>query len=293
MAIPIAILASAVVAVSAFLIIYHTTDTSVYANPLDNPLLKGLPIVPWLDDPKNVVWGGDGLQNVLFYGYLSGEGSEFYPKEGFWQMLGNVLSNPGSYIAIFSMTFVNLFDTTSTFLAVGRDAGALDENGKMRDYTRAVFADATGSLICAPLGTSTVTSYAESGVGVSLGAKTGLASVATAFMFLLAAFIFPVFSILTSFSVTAPALIAVGGMIFINNFKEIDFKDKIASFTAFITVIMMLLTYSISYGLGLGLIFYCVMMLFARRGKEIPVIIYVTTALFVVAFAANAVMDLM
>lgn len=278
MAIPIAILFTAIVGVSIYLIIYYSSGQDA-----SNTLLKGLPVVPWLDESVRDMWGGRGLENVIFFGFVGND----KPEHGFWEMLGSVLSNPGSYIAIFSMTFVNLFDTTSTFLAVGKDAGALDENGKMRDYTRAVFADATGSLICAPLGTSTVTSYAESGVGVSLGARTGLASVMTAIMFLLAAFIFPVFSIFTSFSVTAPALIAVGGMIFVNNFKEVNFSDKIASFTAFITVIMILLTYSISYGLGLGLIFYCVMMLFARRGKEIPLIIYITTALFFVAFAAN------
>ena len=284
MAIPIAILFAAIIGVAVYLIVY-------YANGKDatNGLLQGLPIVPWLDDSVRDLWGGKGFENVIFYGFLGND----KPESSLWQMLGNVLSNPGSYIAILSMTFVNLFDTTSTFLAVGKDAGALDENGNMRDYKRAVFADATGSLICAPLGTSTVTSYAESGVGVSLGARTGLASVVTSIMFLLSAFIFPVFSILTSFSVTAPALIAVGAMIFVSNFKEINFTDRIASFTAFITVVMMLLTYSISYGLGLGLIFYCAMMLFARRGKKIPVIIYVTTGLFVVAFVANAVMEIL
>lgn len=284
MAIPIAILFTAIIGVAVYLIIYYSNGQDA-----TNGLLQGLPVVPWLDDSVKNLWGGKGLENVIFYGFVGND----KPDSNFWQMLGKVLSNPGSYIAIFSMTFVNLFDTTSTFLAVGKDAGALDENGKMRNYSRAVFADATGSLICAPLGTSTVTSYAESGVGVSLGARTGLASVVTAIMFLLAAFIFPVFSILTSFSVTAPALIAVGAMIFVSNFKEINFQDRIASFTAFITVVMMLLTYSISYGLGLGLIFYCVMMLFARRGKEIPVIIYVTTGLFMVAFVANAVMDIL
>ncbi|MPN50682.1 Guanine/hypoxanthine permease PbuG [bioreactor metagenome] len=157
----------------------------------------------------------------------------------------------------------------------------------MQNYNKAVLADATGALICAPLGTSTVTSFAESGVGVSLGAKTGLAAVTAAGMFLLSAFIYPVFSIFTYGCVTAPALVAVGAMIFIGNFKDINFNDKIAAFTGFLTVIMILLTYSISYGLGIGLIAYCVMLLFARRGKEVSPVTYVITGLFFIAFAAN------
>lgn len=276
MAIPIAILFTAIVGVGSYLII----DEFVVGAGRKF-LLDGLPVAPWMDD--SLQWGGKGLENVVFFGYIGND----KPTVGFGKMLLKVLSEPGSYIAIFSMIFVNLFDTTSTLLAVGKDAGIIDKDGKMQNYQKAVLADTSGAVICAPLGTSTVTSFVESSVGVSVGARTGLASVTTAFMFLLAAFIYPVFSIFTYGSVTAPALIIVGAMIFVNNFKDINFNDKIVGFTGFVTVIMVLLTYSISYGLGIGLIVYCVMMLFAHRGKEISPVTYVTTVLFVVAFAAN------
>ena len=277
MAIPLGILFTAIIGVVTYLIIY-------YGFGAGHTGLDGLPIPPWLDDSLEKMWGGQGLEKVVFFGYAN---SETKPAESFGEMLAKIFSTPGTYIAIFSMIFVNLFDTTSTLLAIGKDAGIIDEQGKMKNSNRAVLADATGALICAPLGTSTVTSFAESGVGVSLGAKTGLAAVTAAFMFLLAAFIYPVFSIFTVGSVTAPALIAVGTMIFVGNFKEINFNDKIAAFTGFITVIMILLTYSISYGLGIGLITYCTMMLFARRGREISPVTYVISALFILAFAAN------
>ena len=94
------------------------------------------------------------------------------------------LANPASYIAIFSLMFVNLFDTTATLLAVGTNAGIIDENGKMSNYRRAVLADATGALLCAPMGTSTLTSFAESNVGIEMGARTGLAALTAAGMFL-------------------------------------------------------------------------------------------------------------
>lgn len=274
MAIPIAILFTAIVGVSSYLIIHEFVGA-------ESEFLEVLPAAPWMDD--SLQWGGKGLENVIFFGYIGND----KPTVGFGKMLLKVLSDPRSYIAIFSMIFVNLFDTTSTLLAVGKDAGIIDKDGKMQNYQKAVLADASCAVICAPLGTSTVTSFVESSVGVSVGARTGLASVTTAFMFLLAAFIYPVFSIFTYGSVTAPALIIVGAMIFVNNFKDINFNDKIVGFTGFVTVIMVLLTYSISYGLGIGLIVYCVMMLFAHRGKEISPVTYVTTVLFVVAFAAN------
>lgn len=275
MAIPIAILFTAVVGTVTYIIMANLGAGA--------DLMAGLPKAPWMDDTIKNMWGGQGLQNVIFFGYVGNDA----PTKSFGQMLIDVLSNPGSYVAIFSMIFVNLFDTTSTLLAVGKDTGIIDKDGKMQNYNRAVLADATGALICAPLGTSTVTSFAESGVGVSLGAKTGLAAVTAAGMFLLSAFIYPVFSIFTYGCVTAPALVAVGAMIFIGNFKDINFNDKIAAFTGFLTVIMILLTYSISYGLGIGLIAYCVMMLFARRGKEVSPVTYVITGLFFIAFAAN------
>lgn len=295
LAIPIAILIAAVAGVIVSSIMINNGTLALNAdgqyayvfgegNSLDG-VVSTLPIAPWISGEK---WGFqvDEVSKVFLYGLLNDE-----TKFDFGAALAKVFTTPATYVAIFSMMFVNLFDTTATLLAIGKKTGIIDENGKMQNYRRAVLADATGALICAPLGTSTVTSFAESNVGVSMGAKTGLAAVMAALMFLLSAFIYPVFSIFTAGSVTAPALVCVGAMIFVGNFKDIDLKDPISGFTAIITILFSLLCYSIANGIGIGLICYIVMMLFAGRAKEVKLPIYVIGGLFVVAFAANTIMQ--
>ena len=184
-----------------------------------------------------------------------------------------------------------MFDTTATLLTVGHSTGIIDENGKIQNYRKAVLADATGAAICGPLGTSTVTSFAESNVGIEMGAKTGMSATVAALMFLASAFIYPIFSIFTAGCVTAPALICVGALIFVNNLKQLDFKeDPIIGFVAFVTIIFSILTYSISSGIGLGLISYCIIMLIAGKAKEVKLPIYIISGLFVVSFILTAVM---
>lgn len=257
----------------------------------DVPVQSVLPIAPWRDasilamfNPVNTF---TQVREVFAYGLFSAAG-DYGPSN-----LGNdflsILKNPATYVAIFSLMFVNLFDTTATLIAVGEKTGIIDENGKMQNYRRAVLADATGALICAPLGTSTVTSFAESNVGVSLGAKTGLSAVVAALMFLLSIFIYPIFSIFTAGSVTVPALVCVGLIIMINGFRGLNFKDPVIAFTAIIMVVFAVLCYSISDGIGIGLISYVVMMLFAKRYKEVGVPIYIIAGLFIVSFVASTV----
>ena len=262
--------------------IVQDNGTWVYTSELLSKFNCKLPIAPWLD--SSVKWGINGVDQVFAYGLFT----DTYDGKQFGADLVKVLTNPTSYVAIFSLMFVNLFDTTATLLAVGRNSGIIDENGKMQNYQKAVLADAVGAAICAPLGTSTVTSFAESNVGV----RTGLAAVVAGFMFLLSAFIYPVFSIFTAGSVTAPALICVGAMIFIGSFKDIDFSDRIVSFTGFITIIFSILAYSISSGIGIGIICYVVMMLIAKRGKEIGTPIYVIAGLFIFSFVLTAIMPI-
>ncbi len=295
LAIPICILFAAVVGVTVSSIMINNGglvyDEAIkswtYTSETLSTMSVKLPIAPWLD--HNVTWGMNGVKDVLFFGLLNSS----YSGDNFMSDIGFVLTTPTSYIAIFSLIFVNLFDTTATLLAVGRNTGIIDENGKMQNYQKAVLADSIGAGICGPLGTSTVTSFAESNVGVEMGAKTGLAAVVAGMMFLLSAFIYPVFSIFTAGSVTAPALVCVGAMIFAGNFKDIDFSDRIVAFTGFLTVTFTLLTYSIATGIGLGLIIYVVMMFFAGRKKEIKIPIFIIALLFVVSFILTAIMPLL
>ncbi|MCF0116441.1 MAG: NCS2 family permease [Bacilli bacterium] len=201
-----------------------------------------------------------------------------------------VFTNPKSIAVIFILIFVNLFDTTATLVAVGKDAGFMDEKGQLKGGNKAMIADAVGAVICAPLGTSTCTSFAESSVGIECGARTGLSAVTTGFLFLISILLYPIFAIFSYSSVTCLALVSVGAIMVSSNFKEINWDDKIMGATAFITVIMIILTYSISTGLGFGLILYCLMMLVSKRGKEVNVVMYVIAGFFVLNFIVNAIL---
>ena len=211
-----------------------------------------------------------------------------------------VLGDFRSYAIIFSLIFVYLFDTTATLLAVGKDAKILDENGQMIGGKKAMLADAGGAIICGILGTSTVTSFAESTIGVESGARTGLCSTFTGILFGLTLLIYPAFSIFAPVQIgadsltpiTSLALVALGAMMF-SNLKEIDWDDKIIVFTGFISIILMILCYSISDGLGFGIIAYCIMMLGAGRGKEVHPLIYGIGCFYVLNFALSAIIPLL
>ena len=293
MAIPFGIVFAAIAGLIASIIMTSTHAMEVVDGQgiyrfgdLDG-VVSNLPIAPWLTGVK--FFDVAPAKDVLFYGLLT----DNYSASQFGKDLGVVFSSPVSYVAIFSMMFVNLFDTTATLITVGEKTGLIDETGKMQNYRRAVLADATGALICAPLGTSTVTSFAESNVGVSMGAKTGLMAAVAALMFLLSAFIYPVFSIFTAGSVTAPALVCVGLTIIFSSIQGINIKKMDIVFTMIITVLFAVLCYSISNGIGFGLIAYCVIKVFKGKAKEVGVPIYIIASLFIVAFIAETVVKAM
>ena len=288
LAVPMGILAAALVGLVLSIILKETghliyqDNTWVYQIPGLEGVATTLPIAPWYPETGLKFADFSGLQSVMFYGALDG-----YTGEQFGKDLLTIFTNPISYVAIFSMIFVNIFDTTAALIVVGGATGAMDEDGKMKNYRRAVIADATGSVICGPLGTSTVTSFVESGVGVSMGAKTGLMAVSAGLMFLLCAFIYPIFSIFTVGSVTAAALVCVGLTIMSNAFKDLDFKDPIIAFSAIMTVLFAILCYSISNGIGFGFITYTTIMVIKHRGKEVSLPIYIISSLFIVSFVLS------
>jgi len=243
--------------------------------------------LPWADFTTH--WGLNNFQDVFLYGLFSGDpaiktGSEF------WALVGDVFKNPASYAVIFSLIFVNLFDTSATLIAVGKDANIFDSDGRMNS-NRVIMADATGALICAPLGTSTVTSFVESTIGVKLGARTGLASLVTGSLFLLSAFIYPVFELFTYSCVSCAALVAVGSMVFAGNLKDIKWTDPAIGFSAFITILMIVLTYSLTNGIGFGLLCYVVIMLARGQGKEVSWILYGVALFYLVSFAVNEIVS--
>lgn len=203
-----------------------------------------------------------------------------------------VLVRPETYAIIFSLTMVNVFDTTATLVAIGKGAGLLNEKQELIG-NQAIVADAVGALICAPLGTSTVTSYAESTIGVQSGAKTGLTAVTVGLLFILSIFLFPIFTIFTYAPVTAMALVSVGALMFMNNLKEIRWNDITIAFTAFVTIIFMILTYSITSGLGIGILLYIVMMFGSKRLKQVNPVLLGIGLLFLMSFLVSEIVTLL
>jgi len=243
--------------------------------------------LPWADFTTG--WGVNHFEDVFLYGLLSNNQAGVVYGADFWGLVGKVFTNPASYVIMFSLIFVNLFDTTATLMAIGRGTTIFGEDGKIKD-NKAIMADATGALICAPLGTATVTSFIESTIGVKIGARTGLASVVTGALFLLSMFIYPLFQLFTYSCVSSAALVVEGAMIFSGNLKTLRWEEPEIGFSAFITILMIILTYSLTNGIGFGLITYCVIMLARKKGKEISWILYVISAVYFLSFALNEIL---
>lgn len=165
--------------------------------------------------------------------------------------------------SIFSFMFVDLFDSLGTMLGVCRQAGMVDDNGEIPDLPRMLTADALATLGGAVLGTSTTTTFIESASGVSEGGRTGLTAVVTASLFLAASFFTPLIGAIPPFA-TAPALIVVG-IFMMRGVGEIRFDDFEEALPAFLTIILMPLTFSIATGLAFGFISYVLLKLFSGK----------------------------
>lgn len=195
---------------------------------------------------------------------------------------GELFSKPSAFMVIFSFLFVDFFDTAGTLVAVGNDIGLVKENGELENVERALLSDSVGTIVGAGLGTSTVTSFVESGSGVAAGGRTGLTAVTTGVLFILSIFFSPILSVVTS-AVTAPALIVVG--IFMSQqLRGVEWDDISVAAPAFLTIVTMILTYSISDGIAVGFLFYTVSMIFAGKSKEIVPVIYVLDLIFLIYF---------
>ncbi len=155
-----------------------------------------------------------------------------------------------------SFAMIDMFDTMGTVVGCCTNAKLLDEDGKPINYGKMMYADSTATIAGSLLGTSTVTTFVESGTGVAAGGKTGLTALSTAVLFLLSIFLLPLFAFIPS-AAAASALIYVG-VLMMMNIKDIDFVNIKNAVPAFITIIVMLLAYSITDGIGAGIVSYCI-----------------------------------
>lgn len=192
-------------------------------------------------------------------------------------------------MTIFTLVISDLFDTIGTFIGTGKKSGIfkLDENGEMpKNLERALVCDSSATIFAAILGSSNVTTYVESSVGIEAGGRTGLTAVSAAICFGLSLFLAPIVAIVPM-SAIAPILMFVG-LSMIENIVKIDWKDVLISIPAFFIIIMMPLSYSITTGIQFGFILYVVVNLVNKKGKEVSPIIYIFTLLFIIDFIYKA-----
>ncbi len=203
----------------------------------------------------------------------------------FWQFDWSSVFTIDMLVVLVTFLFVDLFDTLGTLLALGAKANLLDEEGQLPKAKPALMADALGTTLGAILGTSTVTSYVESASGVVEGGRTGLTALVVAGLFFLSLFFSPFFLMVPS-QATAPILILVGLLMF-TPALEIDFSDYVTAIPAFLTIVMMPLSYSIATGIMWGIISHMVLCVFSRRFDDLSPLSYILSALFIWKMASG------
>ena len=201
---------------------------------------------------------------------------------GFLKGFGHLFSNiPNLIMMVFSLVFVTFFDTTGTLISLGRQCGFIDEDGQAVGIEKAFLSDAVGGIIGSVVGTSTVTAYVESATGIGMGAKTGLAAVVTGILFILSIFFAPIVLSLFTSSVTAAALVIVG-ILMIAQLKDVQWDSIVIASAVFMTIIMMILSYSISLGIAWGFVIYAVATIATGKYKEMSWGIWVLAIVFII-----------
>ena len=189
------------------------------------------------------------------------------------------------YIVVFTLLFMDLFDTIGTLIGAATGAGMADkQTGRIHNLNKALMADAIGTTVGALCGTSTVTTYVESTTGILEGGRTGLTSLSAALLFLAALFFSPVFLMIPS-AATTSALFLVGVMM-LRAIVHIDLFDFTESMPCFVTILMMPFTASISEGIVLGMLSYVVTKVCTGRYKELSAVMYILSVFFVMKYVA-------
>ncbi len=196
---------------------------------------------------------------------------------------GNHIGGVFNAVAIMiTFCLVDMFDTIGTLYGTAAQADMLDENGDPINVNQAMTCDSVGTVTGAILGTSTCTTFVESSAGVAAGGRTGLTSVVTAACFALCLFLSPIATLIPSCA-TAPALIYVG-VLMMKNFAKVDMEDPLSAIPAFLALIVMVLSYSISNGIGFGAIAYVLIALFTGNFKKKDIVVTIIGLLFIARF---------
>jgi AGZA family xanthine/uracil permease-like MFS transporter len=203
--------------------------------------------------------------------------------------LASVFTQMGFWTAVFIFFFLDLFDSVGSMVGVAQQAGLIDKEGKLPKARQALFADALATVGGATAGTSTLVTYIESAAGVAAGARTGFANVITAALLLLSLFFYPLIKMvgggievkkgLLLYPVIAPALILVGSMM-LKNVADIDWNDPTEAFPAFLAMVVMPFTFSITEGIAFAFMAYALLKIATGRWREVHWMIYLFAALF-------------
>ena len=185
-------------------------------------------------------------------------------------------------VVVFAFLFVDIFDTLGTLIGCVTKANMLDKEGKLPGIKGALMADAVGTTVGACLGTSTITTFVESSSGIAEGGRTGLTSIVSGLLFILALFFSPIFLAIPSFA-TAPALIVVG-FFMMQSVAKINWSDMLEAIPAFICIFAMPFMYSISEGISFGVISFVVLNAVAGKAKKITPLMWVLAVLFILKY---------
>lgn len=198
---------------------------------------------------------------------------------------------------IFALFMSDFFDTMGTVIGIGGEAGFLDSEGRLPRLKKVLIVDSLAAILGGALGASSATTYIESASGVSVGGRSGLTAVITGLLFLASLLFTPLVSIIAGgyitpegilrHPITAPALIVVG-FLMINIMSRIDFRRFDEGIPAFLTIITMPFTYSISHGIGIGFISYSLIQVLSGRGRNVHPLMYIASILFAINFIIPA-----
>lgn len=186
-------------------------------------------------------------------------------------------------MTIFALVFMDIFNTIGTLIGAAAKTEMMDEKGNVKNIKQAMMADAIGTSLGAILGTSTVTTYVESGSGIAEGGRTGLTALVTGSFFLLALFLSPLF-LLVPGAATTGALVMVG-VFMLRSISMIDLSDLSETFPVFITLLTMVLTYSIAEGMALGMLAFVFVKLLSGQYRSISLPLYILAVLFILRYA--------
>ncbi len=192
------------------------------------------------------------------------------------------LLNLKTLLVVFSLLIVNIFDTIGTLMGLAEKTGIVRPDGSIPHVKEAMMSDAIGTTCGAFLGSSTITTYVESASGIAEGGKSGMTAFTVGMFFIISLFLSPVF-LLIPIAATSGALVMVG-VLMLDSIKEINLKDISDSFPAFITMITMVLTYSIADGICLGILSYVIIKLFTGKYRQLNATLCVLSLLFVLNF---------